>query len=421
MNMPTAAMCYAPEFQVRIKDQAVPAALRASITSVNYQTGLEGADRVELSIANENLRWLDHPLLKLDNTLALSMGYAPGPLRQQFVGEIVALSPTFPASGSPMITVSAQDLRHRLQRGNKVRWFAISAECLGNIPIPDVDVASMVAAENLLLPIVDPIGAALSVVIGGVEAAVAFGKGDPDAKQKLIRRQGGESDYDFLRRLCTENGWEMVMDHQGPLGGRRLHFLSLIDSSLKEPVTLRYGQSLIDFTPRISNVGQVAQVAVSFWVSALDLEFTVAAGWDWDRSALTLDIIPGYGAPELSARKGAKLDGVMVLNESLTSKTAPRVLVSKLLAKLNNRLTGSGRCVGDPRIQSGTLMRLEGVGKQFGGLYRVTAATHSIDSGGYQTSFELRKEVWFGSIPLLEQGAVTIEPFGQSLHIGGAA
>ena len=417
MSTPTAAMCYAPEFQIRINNQAVPAALRASITSASYQTGLEGADRVELSIANENLRWLDHPLLKLDNKLVLSMGYAPGPLRQQFVGEIVALAPTFPASGSPMITLSAQDLRHRMQRGNKVRWFAISADCLGNFPIPDTAVASMVSAENLMVPIMDPIGAALSVVIGG--AAVFVARGDPDARQKMIRRQGGESDYDFLRRLCAENGWEMVMDHQGPLGGRRLHFLSLIDSSFTQPVTLRYGQSLIDFTPRISNVGQVARVAVSFWVSALDLEFTVAAGWDWDRSALTLDIIPGYGAPELVVGKDANKNPVTVLNEPLSSETAPRVLVSKLLAKLNNRLTGSGRCVGDPRIQAGSLMRLEGVGKQFGGLYRVTSATHSIDGGGYQTSFELRKEVWFGSVPLLEQGAVTIEPFGQSLRIGG--
>ena len=417
MSTPTAAMCYAPEFQIRINNQAVPAALRASITSASYQTGLEGADRVELSIANENLRWLDHPLLKLDNKLVLSMGYAPGPLRQQFVGEIVALAPTFPASGSPMITVSAQDLRHRMQRGNKVRWFAISADSLGNFPIPDTAVASMVSAENLMVPIMDPVGAALSVVIGG--AAVFVARGDPDARQKMIRRQGGESDYDFLRRLCAENGWEMVMDHQGPLGGRRLHFLSLIDSSLTQPVTLRYGQSLIDFTPRISDVGQVARVAVSFWVSALDLEFTVAAGWDWDRSALTLDIIPGYGAPELAVGKDANKNPVTVLNEPLSSETAPRVLVSKLLAKLNNRLTGSGRCVGDPRIQAGSLMRLEGVGKQFGGLYRVTSATHSIDGGGYQTSFELRKEVWFGSVPLLEQGAVTIEPFGQSLRIGG--
>ena len=415
MSMPNAAMRYAPEFQVRLQGELVPAALRASISSVNYQTGLEGADRVELSIFNENLRWLDHSLLRLDNDLKISMGYAPDPLRQMFVGEIVALAPTFPASGTPMISVSAQDRRYRMQRGSKTRWFALHTKCLGNFPLPDVAVAGLASGENGLMPIMDPIGAALSIVIGGVEAAVSFS--DPDARQKMIRRQSGESDYDFLRRVSAENGWEMVMDHQGPMGGRRLHFLSMADHLTPE-VTLRYGQSLVDFTPRISNVGQVAQVAVNFWVPALNMEFLVAAGWDWDRSALTLDIVPGYGSSLLTAQKDNNKNPVMILNEPLTSETAPRVLVTKLLAKLNNRLTGSGRCVGDPRIQAGTVMRIEGVGQQFGGLYRVTSATHSIDGGGYQTSFEMRKEVWFGSVPLLEQGAVKVDIAGQTLRIG---
>ena len=415
MSMPNAAMRYAPEFQVRLQGELVPAALRASISSVNYQTGLEGADRVELSIFNENLRWLDHSLLRLDNDLKISMGYAPDPLRQMFVGEIVALAPTFPASGTPMISVSAQDRRYRMQRGSKTRWFALHTKCLGNFPLPDVAVAGLVSGENGLMPIMDPIGAALSIVIGGVEAAVSFS--DPDARQKMIRRQSKESDYDFLRRVSAENGWEMVMDHQGPMGGRRLHFLSMADHLTPE-VALRYGQSLVDFTPRISNVGQVAQVAVNFWVPALNMEFLVAAGWDWDRSALTLDIGPGYGSSLLTAQKDNNKNPVMILNEPLTSETAPRVLVTKLLAKLNNRLTGSGRCVGDPRIQAGTVMRIEGVGQQFGGLYRVTSATHSIDSGGYQTSFEMRKEVWFGSVPLLEQGAMKVDIAGQTLRIG---
>ena len=419
MSMPNAAMCYAPEFQVRINDEAFPAALRASITSVSYQTGLAGADRVDLSIANENLRWLDNHLLKLDNKLVLSMGYAPGQLRQQFVGEIVALSPTFPASGSPMITITAQDLRHRMLKGSKARWFAIAKECLGNFPIPDLGVATMVSAENAMIPIFDPITAALSVIIGGSESAITHNFGSPELKQKMIRRQQGESDYEFLRKLSSENGWEMVVDHQGPLGGRRLHFMSVGESAFKEPITLRYGQSLIDFTPRVSNVGQVARVQVSFWVSSLNLEFTVAAGWDWDRSALILDIVPGFGAPENSMRKNIKFDSVLVITEALTSATAPRVLVSKLLDKLNNRLTANGRCVGNPAIQAGGVMRIEGIGKQFGGLYRVTSATHSIDSGGYQTSFDLRKEVWFGSVPLHEQGAVTIQPFGQNIRFGG--
>lgn len=344
------------------------------------------------------------------------MGYAPDSLRKQFSGEIVALAPTFPASGSPMITVTAQDLRYRMQRGNKIRWFAISTECLGNFPIPDPTVADMVSAENGLIPISDPIGAFLSIVIGGVQVFTAFG--DPDARQKMIRRQSQESDYDFLRRISAENGWEMLMEHQGPLGGRQLHFMSLVDQ-LEPQVTLRYGQSLIEFSPRVSNVGQVARVAVSFWEAASKMEFTIVVGWDWDRNTLTLEIIPGFGIAELSKGKDANKEPLMILNQPLNKDTAPRVLMSKLLAKLNNRLTGSGRCVGDTRIQAGAVLRIEGVGEQFGGFYRVTSATHTIGAGGYQTNFELRKEVWFGSIPLLEQGAIRVNPADRNLRFWG--
>jgi hypothetical protein len=55
------------------------------------------------------------------------------------------------------------------------------------------------------------------------------------------------------------------------------------------------------------------------------------------------------------------------------------------------------------------VVRIEGVGVEFGGLYRVTNATHTLDSGGYQVSFEMRKEIWLGSIPKPEQGAVPIQ------------
>jgi hypothetical protein len=151
-------------------------------------------------------------------------------------------------------------------------------------------------------------------------------------------------------------------------------------------------------------------------VPSINTEFTVAAGWDWDRSTLSLDISPGFGAPSA----GASQDAVTVLNEPLNADTAPRVLVGRLLAKLNSRLTGSGRCIGDVRIQAGTVLRIEGVGEQFGGLYRVTSATHTIDGGGFQTSFDLRKEVWFGAVPLLEQGAVKVDVLGQSVPAGSS-
>ena len=58
----------------------IPAALRARVIRISYQDGLEGADRVEVTLANDGLRWLDHPLLQVDNRLSLSIGYAPDPL-----------------------------------------------------------------------------------------------------------------------------------------------------------------------------------------------------------------------------------------------------------------------------------------------------------------------------------------------------
>ncbi|MEZ4447703.1 MAG: hypothetical protein R3B72_51985 [Polyangiaceae bacterium] len=88
-----------PDFRIDIEGALVPAELRASVTSVNHSTSLEGADRVEVSLVNEGLRWLDHPLLALDNDLELWMGYA-GELKRVFVGEI-SREANFPRAVSP--------------------------------------------------------------------------------------------------------------------------------------------------------------------------------------------------------------------------------------------------------------------------------------------------------------------------------
>jgi phage protein D len=426
-----ANLYYAPDFRVEINDQPVPAALRASISSVQYQTGLkEGVDRVELSVVNENLRWQDHDLLALDNPLTLFMGYAPDSLQKMFVGEIVSQSPTFPSGGVPMLTIAAQDRRQHLQEGNQTRWFAVPVPKYGNTPIPDTLVASMVATVNRLIPIFDPISAALSVLLGGVEVAVAM-KQDPKMLQALIRKQVGESNLDFLKRIAHENGWEVLMDYSGPLGGYQLRFLSLAEH-LSPEITLKYGQSLIDFTPRITKVGQIASVSVNIWISSIKTEFAVSASFDWESKSLNVNISPGFGMPgsmgatpqalgadkenpnaakaQAEAQKTIDTTAVdkpdfTLAGKPVNAKSAPRMLLSNLLAVLNQRLTGSGSTIGDPRIQAGTVLRLDGLGQQFGGLYRVTSATHTIDSSGYRTSFEVRKEIWFESIPAFDQGA----------------
>jgi hypothetical protein len=389
---------FSPEFALALARKPIPAALRASVTSVTLQSSLNAADRVELSLANPGLRWLDYAPLRLDTELTLDLGYAPEPLERMFNGVIVGYTPSFPNGGMPTLTVSAQDRLHALQQGTKERWFSIPIPKIGNTPLPDTVVAGAVALENGLVPLLDPVGATISVVLG---AAEFFSAGSAPERQKLIRRQQGESDFNFLKRIAGQNGWDLHIDHGGPLGGYTLSFFSPL-GHLTPDVTLAYGRSLLDFSPRLSTVGQVVSVTVNVWVASLKTKFAITLGFDWDRQALTIDINPDV-APQ---RKGAS---AVYVDKPVNIGSAPRVLVGELIPKLNGRLTATGSTVGDPRIRPGAIVAVEGVGVEFGGFYRVTSATHTLAGGaGYRTSFEARKEVWFGSIPAAKQGAVPI-------------
>jgi phage protein D len=77
---------------------------------------------------------------------------------------------------------------------------------------------------------------------------------------------------------------------------------------------------------------------------------------------------------------------VDIANSALT-------IVRELRSKLNNRLTASGTAVGDPRIRAGAVVKVDGLGPDFSGNYRVVSATHTIDANGYRTAFQVRKEL----------------------------
>jgi hypothetical protein len=399
MSAALQSLRFVPDFRLEIGGAAAPPELRASVSKLQHTSGLMGADRVEVTLINDGLRWLDNALFQLDTSLTLAMGYADSGTQQVFVGQVVGFGADFPQDGAPTVTVTAQDARFRMTQGTKVRWFAIPVPSVGNFPLPDLATAAIGALENLLLPIFDPVGAALSVLLGGVEAVASIA--DPGGAQKFIRKQAAESDYDFLSKIARENGWEMIIDHSGSLGGHLLRFFSPL-GNLNADVDLAYGADIIEFAPRISNVGQIFSVSGYVWVAPIKLAFNITLGWDWDRMALTLAIYPA--GPILPDPVPAE----HLIKDPLTLASAPRKLISELIPKLNRRITATGTTLGDPRIQAGAVLRIRNIGEQFGGLWRVTEAAHTLDAGGYHTHFQLRKEIWFGSIPTPEQGAVPI-------------
>jgi uncharacterized protein len=389
---------YAPEFVIRLNGQQLQMGLKGSISSVTYEDGMKGADRVEVTFANPSLQWLDHPLLSVDTPFSLSIGYAPDPLEEVFVGEITGVEPTFPSGGMPTIRVSAQDFLNRLTRGTKERAFRIDIPSFANFPLPDVVVTSIVSATNLLIPEPDPVGGALSALMT-LATYLSF----PQESQRAVRKQEKVSDFDFLSEIARENGWEMFIDHTQSPKGRVLKFQFLIQQYTPS-LTLKWGSSLSEFTPRLTTVGDVSKIATRIWVDSLQTEFVILVGWDFDRASFDLSIYPAMGDIE-QFLPSEETDDV-IWSEGNSYVTAARYILTDLLPRLNNRLTGSGSCIGDPRIKASRVIRLDGLGDQFSGLYRITSATHTFDAGGYRTSFQARKEVWFGSIPLPKAGRV---------------
>ena len=142
---------YAPEYRLTINGAPQPPAVRGSVIRLSHQDGIVGSDRVELTLANPNLRWLDDPLFRVDNSVTLALGYADRPLEHVFVGEITGVTPSFPSGGMPTLTVIAHDFLERLTAGTKYRAFQLS---LPELSLPAA--GKFAAVWSTSLPVLSP-------------------------------------------------------------------------------------------------------------------------------------------------------------------------------------------------------------------------------------------------------------------------
>ena len=395
--MTTMLARYMPDYAIKINGSTVPAALRGAITSVRYQDGHQAADRVEIAIANPDLMWLHQHirglgfsavptavklgpvavpgtpagLFDLDNSLDLALGYAGSELTDVFTGDVTGLSMTFPNSGVPTMTLVAHDHLQRLAQGSTARGFGL---------LPDFLIATILS-ENLLIAAIDPTIVGASTVI----TALNFLFGGTGRKQG--RPGSGQSDLQFLAEIADSYDADFWVDGD-------VLYLSRFMKEYSPRMTMGWGQSLLDFSPRISTVGQVAGVSMKFTLREIPLDFTVTVFWDFDRESIGVLVRPGVAAAAGLPFSGASLT---IIDQPIASPaditTSALRIYSMLRRKLNGRLTGSADAIGDPRIRAGAVIRFEGLGPDFSGDYRVTAATHTIDTSGYRTSFEVAKEI----------------------------
>jgi hypothetical protein len=243
-------------------------------------------------------------------------------------------------------------------------------------------VVIILGAEQLLLPLIDPAVLGVSTALTVVNV-IFKGTG---TKQGAPGK--GESSFDLLKRIAATYDADFWVD------GDTLYFSRFFLKEYEPRLTLTWGESLLDFSPKISTVGQVAGVSMKFTLREVPLDFLVTVFYDFDKETIGIKVLPGAAAKGASFFSGPSFT---IIDQPISSPAdianSALIIYRQLRNKLNNRLTGSASAIGDPQIRANSVVRLDGLGPDFSGDYRVTSATHVIDGSGYKTNFEVRKEI----------------------------
>jgi phage protein D/phage baseplate assembly protein gpV len=339
---------YAPDFEVKIQGAVMEADVKSAVTSLKYDNNMDQADMFQLTLDNAGLRFTDAALFEPGKDVEIYMGYA-GDLQPMMLGEIVAVSPSFPAEGAPTLSVTGYDKSHRMRHNSVDRDFK---------RVNDSLIAAQVAAENLLIPVVDP---------------------SPMLPEDVSHIG---SDWALLAERARRNYFQIYVYWD------KLYFR--FPRPQVERVILEWGKNLGSFSPRLSTSGQAGM--------------QVVRGYDAELAQTIVSILPTLSLDmdfdDLAERLGSSfVEGLVKFGRNFVHKDSinnffdATVFAKSVLQQiLDGLFEGSGNCIGIPNLRAGNLVEIRGVGKRFSGSYTLNKVTHTISQSGYQTRFDVSQK-----------------------------
>lgn len=340
-----------PDIDIHINGTKLPLPAQQDVFAVTVQEDLDAPSMFSLELYNWDMEklaitWSDAKLFEPGNEIKIWLGYV-GDLHEVMSAEITSLEPAFEADEPPVLTVRGYDLRHRLLRGRRTRSFT---------KMKDSAIAKKIAGEVRL------------------QAKVTDSKVTHD-----YVLQHNQTDLDFLRERAGRIGYEVYVQ------AKTLYFRPPKNEA-KETITLSM-EDILEFSPRLSTDSQVGELVVR--------------GWDVKEKK---SIVGEAKAGQESTKMGGSTSGPSQTNKAFGKSSiagASEAVLSKAEAdqmangQFNELalayISGEGTCFGQPKLRPGTVVKIEGAGKKFSGLYYVSAITHSVTVDGYTTAFTVRR------------------------------
>lgn len=341
---------YAPDFLIKIQGLTLESDVTRAVIDLTYDNDLDTADIFTLRLNNADLRFTDSALFNVGKAVEIHMGYV-GNLHPMMLGEISAVNPSFPQGGAPTLTITGYDKSHRLRQNRPAR-FAFRY-------MNDSAIAAQIAAENLLIPVVDPA---------------------PMPIRESVQQTG--SDWALLKELADRNFFHVYV-YWDKLYVR-------LPRPQTEMVTLKWGKNLSSFSSRLSTSGQFGIQEVRGYDYKLAQKIVtilpaIALGTDLD------DIIERLGSSFIDQL--VNFGKYVIRDQPVENYLDATVLAKSILMQLLQGLyEGSGNCIGIPELRAGDMVEIRGVGKRFSGKYTLSKVTHTINESGYQTRFEVSQK-----------------------------
>lgn len=253
-------------------------------------------------------------------------------LKKVFDGEVVALEPVFRRDTPPALRVVCLESLHRL---------ALSQMTRALNDVDDKQIATRIAREH------------------GLTAEAPSG-----TKEHIL--QSNVTDAAFLRRVAARSGNTLRIEGKKliigpPRTGREVQILP--------------GDGLTKIKVRINANSQVSEVSVHGWDPKTKREITATA------------------KPRGPAQQEAKEHGGSSTLSIAGTEAPPDTATAEAIAKGRLRKIAEGfvqaeaDVIGDPDIVPGAVLKLDKLGAQIDGQYRVEHAAHAFDKHGYRVKF----------------------------------
>lgn len=355
---------YAPAFNVLVSGKSLVLDEHLEVTSVQVDNILNMADTFSFVINNAfnigtrefakiNGRTLPE-FFEFGSPVEIYMGYGDKrKLDLMLTGVVTEVSTSFPSSGAPQLTVSGFDHSYCLTKGAQ-------SDSWPNMK--DSDAVRDLAQRYTLTPKVE-------------NTRVTH--------DNIVMSQ--ENPARFLTRLAERNGFEWFVLNTD------LFFRTPANDE-RGVIELKWGEGLVSFSPEIKLSEQVSQVEVYGW-NVQKKEKIIGKAKRGDEPGRDQARRSGKqrlsGAEYLQKVCREKPSTLRVREPVFSQQEADRRAKAILKRHAEGFVGGRGESIGIPELRADTNVTLQGLGDFFNTTFYVKQATHTVNTSGYRTTFQI--------------------------------